>query len=266
MTGKIKEKTLKSALEADDLMAAALVAPVVRASGGAQPSSSEIALERVKLTGTLNTNLQKVGEAKERINSTLETLKAQIKSIETPATHDAAAKLVVALEKDYAEAHKHLEEQQCQYDASLRKVASVESMARLKELRKQGTEELKKLGAGAMKAWGARQRIVTNWVNTTRRHAAQASEPQADDASDKPVPGHERFAGIVATTGQRNHNIGSVFEAKAGHRASTLMPTGDPVASLQNLPVVKRPSKALNNHLKNNAWGVSPKTGRQGRE
>ena len=57
-----KEATVKASLEANDLMVASMVAPSVGDAPGSSKATSlsSVALEKVKLAGAINTNMEKI--------------------------------------------------------------------------------------------------------------------------------------------------------------------------------------------------------------
>lgn len=260
MTARIKESTLKATLEADDLMSAALIGPSIGKGGSRPEKTSGVALDRVKLTGSINMHRQKAAEAKEKASEKRVALKKEIQDMidKDSDVGSSATRLADDIDNAFKRAKAHIEDTDERLAEMLPEIEAATTDDRIKGLRDEISIAAKRLGGYSVREWNNKERQVRQWIDKGKRDSATATaKPVSSVGAADPF-----YTSMIAvkTTFKGSHNTGSLFEAKAGVRASAVMPKADtdPVGAIVALPMTKTARKTISSHLLNGNWCIFP--------
>ena len=141
-------------------------------------------------------------------------------------------------------------------------VASLTSMSEVQSARKEAAEHSKHITGGDCKLFFSKCASATRFIEKTRRaSASDAADPAASIGGGEIVVSlsYTKVAAIRDELGAGgSHNLGSLFESKAGLRAAHVHPNSgtDPVGGISALPATKKSVKDMKQDLQANSWGV----------
>ena len=251
---RVKDDAIRANLAAQDEMEAALICPSSNGGGGGERGRSSIALHRLKLMGVIDVNLQKVPEKAESAVGLFEQARKEIEPLgDDSVVSELGEELTIAmaLAKDHWDKVKKTMVSQ---RAQAEKAATVDELNDVKIAHK---ETLKGLTGGASKDFFAKVKIARATVEKIKREVAASTANPSASASQPAI-----ITTILALSDEMGlpsiGATGSLFEAKAGLKPSTLSPkaiAGDVVALTQAVPYFKHSLKLLAANVKQNQWG-----------
>ena len=255
----MKEDARAMKLAAEDNLAAASIRrePAEAAAAPSEPrDKSMFNISKIKLFSTIDLNLEKFPEALQKALEKKDEMDAKLQEIKskTPSAASQVEDILKDVVVKYSKNKTHLEELKEEVSCTKTLVSSATNADELKEARKAATESMKRFTRGDAKEFAAVVRTVHAFYEKELRSAASAAVPIGTKAP------------IVLTLEQYIIDeklvigaFGSVFEAKAGVRGTLIAPASgeDPVSVIAAQPWFKSAKRVLENHLKNNSWGVA---------
>ena len=254
-----RESQTRANLEAEDLMAASLLAPVIN-SAGSSARQENIELERVRAGGAVSTHLQKLVTLKSEVEEKFTDCSSLLSGLEGEA-EEALSSLAASLKKKRDEAIQQILVAKSSIEVARADISGLGGQE-LKDLKNKMISTMQQASKGTVKEFNEKIKSSKAWVEKRKReHAASQAAGSAATEESPLVKKFSELATAYAGDVIPAAVIGSIFEAKAGIKPAKVTPkanSGDPVQMLSNLPAVKAARKSLKLHLHSNPWGLFP--------
>lgn len=219
-------------------------------------SPSKLALERVKLSGSLSTSITTLISVSEAVQEKRKSVHLDI----TKATDESNSKNMKELKKtieDVAEAAtEHLDTQPAELHQLATAASTLEDMVNIRDTRGNMNEIMKASTKNEVRAWQVEAAGTASALEKIVRVIAQSVAEASGPVREARALQWRTISSVVNQLGAVN--VGSMFESKAGIRIAKLAPVSgtDPASELKVLPVMKAAMKAIDQHMeKNEKWG-----------
>ena len=255
-----KEATVKASLEATDLMMATMVAPSIESSAVASDSNkSMVALEKVKLSGLINTSMEKIAINYAKVDAKYAEVCQSLVGLKVGLSGDAVKELEESLQKHRGDAKVHFAKREEEGKMLQESLGAVSTSAEIISKRKDFAEFSKLILGGDSKLFFSKCASATRFVEKSQRVSASAAAADGPGVGKQVLSaGYIKVAVIRDEMENGSHNLCSLFESKAGLRAATVLPLQgtDPVGIITAIPATKKSVKDMRLYLQANAWGI----------
>jgi hypothetical protein len=254
MTAKLKDEANRTALAADDLMAAACMNKDSLGGSrvGAAPKIKDMRIEKVKHSGKSLEQRTKVEGLLTDIKDCLDTAYHRLETLKgrSEAVDETFNELLQDLKDSHNDARVHLEATQSRLKEleNLFRSATTENF---NDLQADLGNQIKEMTKGAYKSFRAKALKLNQTITKLERGMKVQNEGRKEGEDVVRAPsGHPLFAimqTICDDMGEEAKAAGSLFEAKGGMRAALVPPKRgqDPATELQKNAYIKSGLKQL---------------------